>query len=222
MTTQTRGTCWSVTINNPTKSDDEWIAIARQKSGWKVYGQREKGEQGTEHYQLMVTTPQVRFSALKKAFPRGHIELARDRTALSKYVQKEDTKVGDLPINQDAYPSHSKLMAMFGEYFDRYGNENGGIDDSEYLRVFRLMIKEKIRQGYYVEQYAVNPQILSLIKTYGRDIAFRERVRRQTDRQTSEINVAVNDINNGEEDTEEGSEASNEEDTCSTGDETTE
>lgn len=207
MATSIRATCWSVTINNPTKSDDEQIALVRQKSGWKVYGQREKGAQGTEHYQLMITTPQVRFSALKKAFPRAHIEVARDRTALSKYVQKEDTKVADLPANQDAYPSHSKLMAMFGEYFDRYGTENGGIDDHEYLRVFRMMIKEKIREGYYVEQYAVNPQILSLIKTYGRDIAFRERVRRQTDRQTSEINVAVNDITNGE-----GSEGSEEDD----------
>lgn len=199
MATQTRGTCWSVTINNPTKSDDEWIATARQKSGWKVYGQREKGVEGTEHYQLMVTTPQVRFSALKKAFPRGHIELARDRTALSKYVQKEESRVAGLPVSQDAYPSHSKLMAMFGEYFDRYGNEQGGVEDHEYLKVFRLMIKEKIRQGYFVEQYAVNPQILSLIKIYGRDIAFRERVRRQTDRQTTENNVAVTDITNDEE-----------------------
>lgn len=207
MAASMRATCWSVTINNPTKSDDEQIALARQKSGWKVYGQREKGAQGTEHYQLMITTPQVRFAAVKKVFTRAHIEAARDRTALSKYVQKEDTKVADLPTNQDAYPSHSKLMAMFGEYFDRYGNENGGIDDHEYLRVFRMMIKEKIREGYYVEQYAVNPQILSLIKTYGRDIAFRERVRRQTDRQTSDIIVAVNDITNGE-----GSEGSEKDD----------
>jgi len=70
-----RATVWSVTINNPTPSDEEGIALARQR-GWQVEGQKEKGSEGTEHYQLMVKTPQVRFSAVKKAFPRGHIEAA--------------------------------------------------------------------------------------------------------------------------------------------------
>lgn len=181
-----RGTCWSVTINNPTKSDDEWIAQARQKSGWKVHGQKEVGEQGTEHYQLMVTTPQVRFSALKKAFPRAHIELARDRTALSKYVVKEDTRVASLTITQDKYPTHSKLMEWYGEEFTRYGEERGGVDNHEYLKIFDQMVDRKIREGYYVESYAVNPQIRSAVQKFGRAINFREMVRRQTDRQTTE------------------------------------
>lgn len=198
MATQIRGTCWSLTINNPTKSDDECIATARQKSGWKVYGQREKGVQGTEHYQLMVTTPQVRPSALKKAFPRAHIELARDRTALSKYVQKEDTKVGELADQQEHYPSHSKLMAMFGEYYDSYAKVVGH-ECFNVLECFDLMIRQKITQGYYVETMGVNPQIRSAIKNYGRSIALRECLRRQTDRQTPEINVEVKDITNGEE-----------------------
>lgn len=191
MASQVRGTCWSVTINNPTKSDDEYIALARQKSGWQVLGQLEQGEQGTPHYQLMVTTPQVRFSALKKTFPRAHIELARDRTALSKYVKKEESRVAGLPLGQELYPSYTKLMGMYGEFFDAYGEEHGGVDDKEYLTIFRLMIKQKIREGYYVEHHAVNPQILSTIKMYGRDIAFRERARRQTDRQTDENNLSL-------------------------------
>ncbi len=185
--TQVRATCWSVTINNPKESDDECIASARQKSGWKVYGQREKGDAGTEHYQLMVTTPQVRFSAVKKQFPRGHIEVARDRTALSKYVEKEDTRVDSLPQTQEQYPSHSKLMSWYGEFFDNYGDEHGGVENNEYLKIFEIMIRQKIREGYYVETYAVNPQVLSTIKKYGRDVAFRERIRRQTDRQTTEV-----------------------------------
>jgi len=45
---QTRATCWSLTINNPTKSDEEWIQQARQK-GWQVEGQKEVGAEGTEH-----------------------------------------------------------------------------------------------------------------------------------------------------------------------------
>lgn len=194
-----RATCWSITINNPTKSDEEWIAQARQKSGWKVYGQLEQGEAGTPHYQLMLTTPQVRFSAVKKAFPRAHIEIARDRKALEKYVAKEDTRVASLNIGQDKYPSHSKLMAWFGEFFDKYGDDNDGVEDHEYLKVFKIMIRAKIREGYFVEQYAVNPQILSLIKNYGRDIAFRERtLRRQTDRQTPGNIVLDIDITNAD------------------------
>jgi hypothetical protein len=57
-----KATNWSVTINNPTKSDDEYIALARQK-GWKVEGQLEMGDSGTQHFQLLVTTKgQQRFT----------------------------------------------------------------------------------------------------------------------------------------------------------------
>lgn len=179
-----RATCWSVTINNPTQSDDEWIALAQQKSGWKVYGQREKGAEGTEHYQLMVTTPQVRFSAMKKAFPRGHIEIARDRVALSKYVQKSDTKIGDIE-SVAKYPSMSQLMSWYGQSFEAYGLQHDGVDDSEFLKIFDLMCNQKIREGYVVEFMAINPQVRSAVKKFGRSINFRERVRRQTDRQTA-------------------------------------
>lgn len=183
-----RATCWSVTINNPIKSDEENINLARQKSGWKVYGQLEKGESGTPHYQLMVTTPQVRFAAIKKAFPRSHIEVARDRTALSKYVQKEETRISEIS-SQSLYPSMSKVMEWYGEFFEQYGIDHDGVDDKDFLKIFDLMCDAKIRQGYYVESYAVNPQIRSSIKKFGRAINFRERVRRQTDRQTTEILV---------------------------------
>lgn len=184
-----RGTCWSVTINNPKDSDDECIALARQKSGWKVYGQKEKGEAGTEHYQLMVTTPQTRFSAVKKAFPRAHIELARDRVALANYVQKEDTRVSALPKSQELYPSHSKLMEWFSEECTIYTEIKGdyAIDNHEYIKIFDQMCDRKIRQGYYVESYAVNPQIRSAIIKFGRAINFRENARRQTDRQTTAL-----------------------------------
>lgn len=190
-----RATCWSVTINNPIKADDENISLVKQKSGWTVYGQKEVGENGTEHYQLMLTTPQVRFAAVKKAFPRAHIEIARDRKALTKYVNKEDTRIGTLP-KDTSYPSMSTVMAWFGEEFDNYRSIGDGINDSELLTIFDVMINKKIRQGYYVESIAVNPQVRSSVKMYGRSIANRERVRRQTDRQTTENNVEVTSINN--------------------------
>lgn len=196
MAKQDRATCWSITINNPVKADEENIARARQQSGWKVHGQLEKGENGTPHYQLMVTTPQVRFSAVKKAFPRAHIEIARDRTALAKYVQKEDTRIGQIE-SQSMYPTHSTVMKWYGDYFLKHGEENGGVDNGEYLKIFDKMCEQKIREGYYVESLAVNPQIRSAIQKFGRAIYFREVVRRQTDRQTQENNVEV-DIQNAE------------------------
>lgn len=107
-----RATCWSLTINNPTEDDDECIARARQK-GWKVDGQPEKGEKDrTRHYQLILKTPQVRFSAVKKAFPRAHIQIARNPAALEQYCHKEETRDGELPSSSDKYPSLSKFWML--------------------------------------------------------------------------------------------------------------
>lgn len=107
-----RATCWSLTLNNPTEDDDECIARARQK-GWKVDGQPEKGEKDrTRHYQLILRTPQVRFSAVKKAFPRAHIEIARNPQALETYCHKEETRDGELPSSSDKYPSLSKFWKL--------------------------------------------------------------------------------------------------------------
>lgn len=114
MTTQ-RATCWSVTINNPTDDDTDAISLARQK-GWIVEGQLEQGESGTPHYQLMVKTPQVRFSALKKTFPRAHIEVAKNESALRAYVGKEESRVAPLPEQSNQYPSLSKLWTLLYDY----------------------------------------------------------------------------------------------------------
>lgn len=89
--TKERATCWSITINNYT---DEELEL--KLPGWKLWGQPEVGKKnGVLHFQGMLTTPQVRFSQVKRQFPRAHIQVARDRTALAKYVQKEDTRVGE-------------------------------------------------------------------------------------------------------------------------------
>lgn len=183
MSTQ-RGTCWSVTINNPIKADEENISLARQK-GWKVEGQLEKGDKGTTHYQLMVLTGQVRFSAVKKQFPRAHIELARNPEALAQYVKKEETREAELSEASELYPSYSKVSAFFAEECQEYIYEYGSLPNEKLLEIFDTMVDKKIRQGYYLETIAVNPQIRSAIKKFGKAI-FRRWSNRQTDRQTSE------------------------------------
>ena len=90
-----RATCWSITINNPTQEDYE--AIKNLPAGWSILGQPEVGEkEGTPHLQLCLKTLQVRPSAVKKQFRRAHIEVARNPKALMKYVQKEETRAGEL------------------------------------------------------------------------------------------------------------------------------
>lgn len=195
-----RATSWSITINNPTASDDENLALAKQK-GWKVIGQLEKGDNGTPHYQLLVKTPQVRFSAIKKAFPRAHIEVARNVEALEEYVQKDDTRVGQLPTTEQ-YPSMTKLWDLFYEWSltnHMFDEEYRG---EEWLIIFDKCICCLIRKGYIVETMAVNPQIRSIVKNYIRSIFERcENIRRQkTDRQT-EILSEVNSITNAGQET---------------------
>jgi len=189
MTTD-RATLWSLTINNPTEEDLEQIALARQK-GWGVVGQLEQGENGTRHYQLAVKTPQVRFSALKKHFPRAHIEPARSAPALLSYVEKEATRVGDLPVQQDKYPSLSKYWDLVFEYLndlDKDGLDYVTLEDGqihfyrpEREKTYRerplTMLDEAtahlIERGYVVETIGANPTTRSQWNLYHDQILLR-------------------------------------------------
>lgn len=183
-----RATLWSVTINNPTERDEEDIARSRQR-GWKVEGQKEVGSEGTPHYQLAVKTPQVRFAALKKAFPRAHIECARNAPALQTYVTKEATRVGSLPTTQDKYPSLSKLWDLIYAYINasdwkKVVRSHGQLYIEariNKLDIFDDAIKHLIENGYHVETHGVNPQVRSAWKMYSHALFQRSS---QTDRQT--------------------------------------
>ena len=180
--------------------------MARQK-GWVVEGQQERGEEGTLHYQLIVKTPQVRFSAVKKAFPRSHIELARNVQALEAYVKKEDTREGVLQASSDMYPSLQKMWDLLAEYVDSKYTKGQWMDLSgdSALDVFDRFIHAKILEGYVVETMAVNPQMRSCVKNYFYPIICRSLSRRkemdfvpvdrQTDRQTDETLIPDIDIN---------------------------
>lgn len=196
---QAKATNWSITINNPTKNDEEYLALARQK-GWKVEGQLEKGDNGTPHYQLLVTCKgQQRFTAMKKAFPRAHIEIAKDVAALRAYVNKEETRIAELPTSQEQYPS---LQTMWDKFYDWLELDNNykqfcSVEGDARLRYFDMFIEEIIADGYVVETMAVNPQIRSCIQKFGRAIAIRSNIRRQTqDRQTEQNNISPSSIPN--------------------------
>lgn len=184
-----RANCWSITINNPTQTDEYNIAQARQK-GWKVLGQLEKGENGTPHYQLMLKTPQVRFSAVKSTFPRAHIEVSRNPTALASYVQKDETRVGQLQLDQEKYPTQLQLFQWFSSYWYTISKEEKKPNN---LEVFDLMVAQKISQGYMIGAEVMNPQIRAFIKKFGAQLAYRHRrsLDRQTDRQPDLFSQSV-------------------------------
>lgn len=185
-----RANLWEVTINNPTDSDRECLSLAMQK-GWKVIGQKEVGENGTPHWQMAIRTPQVRFSAVKKMFPRGHISVARSAPALLKYVTKEQTRAGDLPEQQDKYPSLSKFWDLVFQYLN--GLDKDGLDyvalaegkvrfyreerDRLYRKAPLTMLDEAMRslivRGYHVEGIGCNPNTRSQWKICGDAILLR-------------------------------------------------
>jgi len=203
--TTTRATSWSVTINNPTAEDDECLHLARMKPGWSVIGQLEKGSEGTPHYQLMVRTPQTRFSQVKKAFPRGHIEVARNAPALQSYVQKAETRLSELPTGSEKYPSVSKMWDLILSFLSSWGKE--GLDlvclsdgdirfysdrreamfQTTPLVLFDEVIRHLISDGYFVEHHACNPQVRQQWKLFAREILSRSHKYTQTDRQTDSV-----------------------------------
>lgn len=223
--TSVRATCWSITINNPTKDDEDDIQRARATPGWRVEGQLERGENGTPHYQLLVRSPQVRFSAMKKAFPRGHIEVARNPGALSNYVAKEETREGALPAEDNKYPSLNKYWDMIYEHFNTDDKDGWDRFDDAEVHFFREVDQVEldsnpldwfdaitglfIKKGYYVEHHAVNPAVRSQWKRFYKNILFRARDRsrknaedRQTDSQRVEIQeivIPTHDITNADE-----------------------
>lgn len=193
-----RSTSWSVTINNPNAADEECINLARQRS-WQVEGQLEKGEGGTLHYQLLVRTPQVRFSAVKKMFPRAHIEAARNVKALEQYVTKEETREAELPSTQEQYPSLSRTWELIYDTLTtqptwstwRYvpGGYSSFKDEKQALEFFDWACRERIREGYVLETIAVNPQTRSAFAKFADAIFFRIYIRRHQDSQTDPLRL---------------------------------
>lgn len=89
-----RASWWSITINNPTDEDRKLLEKQNLPSFVKsIHSQDEVGDEGTPHIQGAVNTTQVRFSEVKKWLPRAHIEPARNKDALLKYVKKTETAV---------------------------------------------------------------------------------------------------------------------------------
>lgn len=140
-----RASCWSITINNYTQGD----ISPDLPPGWKFQGQPEVGKEGTEHFQGMLTTPQVRFSAVKKVFPRAHIEVARNRAALAKYVKKEETRNGEYTVVNSTIPTLFEYQGVVAKKFEMK------ILSERYQEKLKAWIAEEARQAPDMDEMAM-------------------------------------------------------------------
>jgi len=172
-----RATCWSITINNPVVADYQ-IPLP---VGWKLEGQLERGEQGTEHYQGMLRTPQARFSAIKKVFPRAHIEVAKNAAALKKYVHKEDTRVAEVANNITIWEYQTIIAKKWVE--DEYQNwvkiytKKNKIPDFDEIamRYLDSLVARDIESGRRCAEFiAINPMWRASWKHFWRSIIKRD------------------------------------------------
>lgn len=181
-----RGTRWSVTINCKSVSRstaEECIGRARQL-GWRVYGQIERGDSGTEHFQLAISTPQVRFSAVKKVFPTAHIELAKNWSALMEYCHKEDTKVASIKEVSSTYVPWSQLRQLFVEWLVEDEFRIHTTDPERRLQVWDQFIGHLIEEGNEVDLMGMNANYRACISRYWRHYVNRyTQTEQQTDTQ---------------------------------------
>lgn len=198
-----RANNWSLTMNMkniPRERCEEYIGHARQL-GWNVEGQIEQGEEGTHHYQLLVKTPQVRFSAIKKVFPTAHIEVARNVAALRNYVHKEDTRVEEIKQVENKFVSWKDVRDRFFEWIVDMGYSHLNRDDERMYR-WDEFIGISIAEGIECDVIGVNPQYRSCIMKYWTSYVRRQLDKQtdidtQTDRQTDrQENIVVPMVNN--------------------------
>jgi len=154
--------------------------------GWKLKGQFEEGKEGTRHFQGMLVTPQVRFSSVKKAFPRAHIEMARSRAALEKYVLKDETRVdvytpSDIPSifeyqRQVAEAwSNDEFMKMCSNVLEEKKDETA-------MLYLDILVKRDIEAGKRgCEWIAINPMWRSSWKKFWRSIIKRDGINGRKD-----------------------------------------
>lgn len=174
MTTE-KSSAFSLTVWMPPYTEEtakEMLARAQQlHPRWSIEGQMEKGHKsGKLHYQLMVKVKggQERLSALRKAFPSCHVEVARNTTALEQYVHKQDTQVAEFKKIECAFVRWPDLRKKFFEWM--ISNEDvmslSYTSDEDKMSKWDEFIGLSIEEGMEVDVMGVNPQYRSCIIRY--------------------------------------------------------
>jgi hypothetical protein len=199
-----RGTHWSVTLNMKNvsrKRCEEFIEQAKQ-ANWGVQGQIEVGKEGTEHYQLLVKTPQVRLTAVKKIFATGHIEKARNVAALESYVHKEEGRIEEMKTIERKFVQFPEVRKKFFQWILEEEQQHTGCYERK-LSLWDQFIGLSIEERIECDVIGVNPQYRSIIQRYWNNYVRVAQEDRQIyvdrlDRQTVTIPVLDENITNGE------------------------
>lgn len=98
--TSIKGRCWLCTWNNHTKEEYEHLLKFLQINCIDFAMQEECGTNGTKHIQFAMKFKNARrFTALKKTFPKVHLEICKSWTNSRAYCLKNNTRAG----NRDAF-----------------------------------------------------------------------------------------------------------------------
>ena len=93
---------WSVTQPAEGEHGLSRQEIEKALESYDFIGQEELSKTGYRHYQMLVAAAPgstIRFSTMKKALPKAHLEPARDAQAMLQYCTKEKTRVeGSEPL----------------------------------------------------------------------------------------------------------------------------
>lgn len=146
---------------------------------------------GRKHYQgWILTNSQQRHSALIKALPGVHIEIAKNWNALISYCRKEETRdaSGSVvhQVNQREYLTLDKALMRLANVFDLEGFERDvknpdNKTKSVQKQYFQKAVQELVRENPADIGYYVRPDVERGWHLAGN--VFLEK--RQTDRQTT-------------------------------------
>ena len=188
-----RDTMWQTTIYATGIDDHEqqkaWLNAYAQRPlppGWKLNGQIELCPKTNRHHiQGHITTPQVRGSAVMKEFPKQHLEIVRDRTALTNYDGKLDTRVSAFQT-PDA-PSFWEFHEIVAEKWDdiKWSLISSGVTfeemiagklDDYALKYVDQIVGELIEEGIRGAEFmGVNPMFRSAWKRFWKNITNRKK-----------------------------------------------
>lgn len=162
----TRASWWSITINNPTDEDREALKAENWPTWVKRYdGQEEVGKDGTLHIQGALNTAQVRFGAVKGWLARAHIEAARDKSALLKYVQKSETAVeGSFKSESKEYLTMDKALKKLVQFYEPASEQRWEFLKYDMTKVYTeeywSAVNKLLDEDSTLVQLYTNPQML--------------------------------------------------------------
>jgi len=155
-----------VTINNPTDEDRNALKLENWPSFVKRFDRQEEvGKDGTLHIQGALNTAQVRFSAVKGWLVRAHIEAARDKSALLKYVQKSDTAVeGTFKSEDREYLTMDKALRKLVQFYEPASEQRWEAlkyDSAKvYTEEYWAAVNKLLEEDSTLVQLYTNPQML--------------------------------------------------------------